>query len=234
MGQFQRTELIKRMLKTGGGHSMIANAIYGHRGYASVVANVKANIYKQKAKAMLQKSACASWSWDGAGYGGLSVNVCFAVDPISLNGAHCAPMVHRGSNVQAARCKIGFGTASRRPVAPNFSQNRTLGALRKDNSREVGAPNGINLSRGAQKNYLLSFLKPRRSPITQYCSIFLESPRKGSKCPGQWRQGVSIAFGALSPWTLSFCLFRRGPTNKYFRKARQEPQFQFCSVQAAM
>ena len=157
MGQFQRTELIKRMLKTGGGHSMIANAIYGHRGYASVVANVKANIYKQKAKAMLQKSACASWSWDGAGYGGLSVNVCFAVDPISLNGAHCAPMVHRGSNVQAARCKIGFGTASRRPVAPNFSQNRTLGALRKDNSREVGAPNGINLSRGAQKNILSFF-----------------------------------------------------------------------------
>ena len=93
MGVYEKKCLLKRLAKTGGGHSLIANVLSNHRGYASITQNIRSRIYRDKARDQFRTLASCSFSWDSASYGGLSVNICYAIDPFTLQGAHCKPLV---------------------------------------------------------------------------------------------------------------------------------------------
>jgi hypothetical protein len=49
MGVYEKKCLLKRLAKTGGGHSVIANILSIHKGYASVTQNIKTRLYRDQA-----------------------------------------------------------------------------------------------------------------------------------------------------------------------------------------
>ena len=113
MGTLQNKYLLRRLSRTGEQHNSIANTLCSHDGYASVIANVRAAQYHVAAREVMKASTRMSWSWDGATYGGLSVNValCLSVN-VPMVACHCAPVVSGGLNAFAQR-----------PPAVSFSLN---------------------------------------------------------------------------------------------------------------
>ena len=97
LGPLQKKQILQRLCRTGGQHNAIASGLASHKGYAAIVANVRAAHYRANARETMSFSICMSWSWDGATYGGLSVNVAMCVDPLRLVACHCKPAVAHGA-----------------------------------------------------------------------------------------------------------------------------------------
>ena len=88
-----KLQLLRRLDGQDGSRNTIMQAISGSREYASVVAKVECNLYSALAKETLGHAIALSFSWDGGGYSGLSVNIGMAIDCCTLAACHVRPGV---------------------------------------------------------------------------------------------------------------------------------------------
>ena len=77
---------------------------------ASVVRNVSNTLYMEEARRLLSAATSLSFSWDGATYSGMSVNVGMVVDCHTGIGAYIRPLV---TSVES-----GLKTNARVPLGP--------------------------------------------------------------------------------------------------------------------
>ena len=69
------------------------HAMSGSKGYAMLIRNTSNNMYTALQQSRHKSTTSAAWNWDGASYGGLSVNVAGALDCDTLNFSYVKPMV---------------------------------------------------------------------------------------------------------------------------------------------
>lgn len=76
-----------------GSKNTIMDTLTDSKGYAAITRNVSNQLYERMAAQTLSDSCALSMSWDGATYGGLSVNIAMALDCDSLRCCHLKPGV---------------------------------------------------------------------------------------------------------------------------------------------
>ena len=92
-GRLKKLQMLRLTLKRSGASNQVMNALMdGHDGLAAKVRNVANLEYQKLAAAAMGSASAVGLNWDGAMYGGLSVNIGMAVDCISLRAVHLQPI----------------------------------------------------------------------------------------------------------------------------------------------
>ena len=86
-------QMLQKLLDGCGSKNAVLDALQEHKGLASVVRNVHIIQDRELQKKVMEHATSASISWDEACYGGLSVNLGYAINGSTGKAAYLRPVV---------------------------------------------------------------------------------------------------------------------------------------------
>ena len=88
-----QAQWLDKLVNSSGSKEVVMATLTARSSSASVVRNVTNTLYMEDDRKLLSAATSLSFSWDGATYSGLSVNVGMVVDCHTGFGAHIRPLV---------------------------------------------------------------------------------------------------------------------------------------------
>ena len=99
-GALTKLQWVEKVINQPGQSETILRTLSNVHGCAAVVRNVSNTLYSKATARAFEQSRSVSLSWDGAGYGGLPINVAYMVDCQTAFAAHLCPRVRSSHTLE--------------------------------------------------------------------------------------------------------------------------------------